>query len=48
MKKCREIREACGQLEITLSLTASLDDLKAANTLATCLYCRTDLAPEQI
>jgi len=48
MEKCREIREACGQLEITLSLTASLDDLKAANTLATCLYCRTDLAPEQI
>ena len=28
--------------------SSGLADLKAANTLATCLYCRTDLAPEQI
>jgi CheY-like chemotaxis protein len=48
MVRCGEIRDACGQLEITLDLTASMEDLKAANTLATCLYCRTDLAPEQI
>ncbi|MCX5655729.1 MAG: response regulator [Planctomycetota bacterium] len=46
--QCREIRNTCNQMEITLELTASLADLKAANTLATCLYCRTDLAPEQI
>ena len=48
MERCRGIRAACGQLEITLNLTASLDDLKAANTLATCLYCRTDLESDQI
>jgi DNA-binding response OmpR family regulator len=48
MQRCGEIRDACGQLEITLDLSASLEDLKAANTLATCLYCRTDLAPDQI
>ncbi|MBM4019922.1 MAG: response regulator [Planctomycetes bacterium] len=46
--RCREIRDSCGQLEIAMEMTASLGDLKAANTLATCLYCRTDLATEQI
>jgi len=48
IQQCREIRDACGQLELHMELAASLADLKAANTLATCLYCRTDLAPEQI
>jgi DNA-binding response OmpR family regulator len=48
IEKCREIRSTCGQLEINLELAASLADLKAANTLATCLYCRTDFEPEQI
>ena len=48
IEQCREIRNTLGQLEITLELTASLTDLKAANTVATCLYCRTDLAADQI
>jgi DNA-binding response OmpR family regulator len=48
IQQCREIRDACSQLELHMELAASLADLRSANTLATCLYCRTDLAPEQI
>jgi DNA-binding response OmpR family regulator len=48
LEQGRQAAGTCGRLTTTVELTASLADLKAANVLATCLYCRTDFSPEQI
>ena len=45
---CREARLGCAHLKLSFDLDASIGDLKAVNTLATCLYCHTDFTPPQI
>ena len=37
-----------GRLQFAIELSASLADLKAANALATSLFCHADFTPEQI
>ena len=48
LDQCRDAQASCGHLTRTLDLSASLADLKAINTLATCLYCYTDFPVPQI
>lgn len=48
MVEREEACSACAHLIQTLDLSASINDLKAFNSLATCLYCHTDLEPAQI
>ena len=48
LDRLRAAADACDGLVRTLELTASLADLKTFNTLATCLYCHTDLPAEKI
>lgn len=48
LDRCRDALEECGHLLVTLELTATLTDLKAFNSLVTCLYCHTDFSPQQI
>lgn len=43
-----EIRGACAAFQIVLEPVASVADLKAFNSLATCLFARSGLAPEHI
>lgn len=48
LEQSRRAREQGGHLELTIEPTASLSDLKAFNSLMTCLCARTNLDPEQI
>ncbi len=48
LDQCRDALASCGRFTRQIELTASLADLKVINTLATCLYCHTDLSVQQI
>ncbi len=48
LERARLAAETCGRLTETLELAASLDELKAFNTLATGLFCCTDFGPDRI
>lgn len=48
LDRLRVAGNACHNLVRTLELSASLDNLKTFNALATCLYCHTDLPAEKI
>ena len=42
------VQKECSHLVLTADLSASINDLKVFNTLTTCLYCMTDLVPDQM
>jgi len=48
LDRCCEAQKECSHLVLSVDLSASINDLKTFNTLTTCLYCMTDLAPEQM
>jgi DNA-binding response OmpR family regulator len=48
LEECGRQRAMGGRLQFAIELSASLADLKAANALATSLFCHADFTPEQI
>lgn len=48
LAECRAVADARCPLASVLEPSGALSDLKTFNALATCLYDRTDLAPEQV
>jgi DNA-binding response OmpR family regulator len=48
LAECRKARDGCGDMQATLELTGTVADIKRVNPLITCLFCRTDLTPEQL